>query len=496
MSTTLRFRYPRDLLSQPLLHRAFFASWGRIPVPTQVRVEEDILIIESQTLGSGTVHFPWPNRRLGLVFLATETLCERERPYHIVKELARGQLGRTIRRFVELVYCGFKPNDKLRRTIRLEVARFANIATADDQSPELDEQAKESLSRLIQLSLVLNEMFLEQSLSYRKQYTPLFPIQLGVGVTSFLQENAMGYLESYADHLRNVFHLMNATPTWRELEPESDAFSWELFDNRIEAMRQNGFHAIGGPIVQFDFRSIPNWVLEQINNGDFFERAALKYVDTFLEHFSDKIDVWILTSKMNSHQLEQCPIQRLIHLTSQIVHIFSNHDPKSPGLIGIDQPWGDYLLHHETPFSPFNIAEILNDIPGIGGIVLDVNIGLSSRCSYPRDPMAFSAMIDQWSIFGKPLYLSFGVPSELGTNPDLPDEFVGVSFDWSRKTQQEWIHRCIPILFSKRSIAGVFWNQLEDSEYSEFGSFGLFDTVGRLKPAYRKLAAYRSAYLE
>ena len=494
--TTLRFRYPKDLLSQPLLHRTFFASWGRIPAPSQVEVGGDILSVTAQVSGSGTVHFPWPNKRLGLTFLMTETLCERDRPYHLVKELARGQLGRIIRRFVELVYYGFKPNDKLRRTIRLEVARFAVLATSDEMSPKIDRTAHETLDRLMQLGLTLNEMFLEQSLAFRKQQTPLFPVHLGVNVNRFSGETETpDEFENHTDKLKGVFHSINATPSWRELEPNPDDFRWEMFDQRIETMRSQGFFAIGGPILQYDFRSIPKWVLEQMDDGDLFERFALKYVDTFLEHFAGKVDLWILTSKLNSLQLQNCSVPRLLELTRQVVRVFKNHGLSVPGMVGIDQPWGDYLLHQGTTYAPFHIAEELTAIPDLDGILLDVNIGLSSRCSYPRDPMAFSAMIDQWSYFGKPIYFSFGIPSELGTNPDFPDEYVGISFDWSRKTQQEWMHRCIPILLSKRSVAGIFWNQLEDSEFSEFANFGLLDMYGRLKPAYRKLAAIRSTYV-
>jgi hypothetical protein len=395
-----------------------------------------------------------------LTFLATETLCERERPYHLVKELARGQLGRTIRRFVELVYYGFKPTDKLRRAIRLEVASFAVLATSDETSLEMNKLAKETLDRLIQLSFNLNDLFLEQSLAFRKQHAPLFPIQMGVNFDFTSGGNHANGLEPYADRLKNLFRYINVTPTWQELEPEPDVYRWELFDQRIALLREDGYNVVAGPILQFDFRSIPKWVLPQIDASDLFERFALKYLDTFLEHFASKVDLWILSSKINSHQLENCPVDRLIELTKQAIFVFGHHDLQQPGVIGIDQPWGDYLLYQDTSYAPFFIAEELACIPKLDGILLDVNIGLSSKCSYPRDPMAFSAMIDQWSFFGKPLYFSLGIPSELGTNPDFPDEYVGLSFEWSRKTQQEWVHRYIPILFSKRSVTGIFWNQL------------------------------------
>ena len=494
--TTLRLRYPKDLLSQPLLHRTFFAGWGRIPVPTHISVDRDILSVTSDMTGSGTVHFPWPNKRLGLTFLATETLCERERPYHLVKELVRGQLGRTIRRFVDLVYYGFKPSDKLRRSIRIEVARFAVLATTDETLPEMNVLAKESLERLVQVSFTLSDLFLEQSLAFRKRQTPLFPIHLGINLDIPPNENGTNGFDPHVNRLKDLFHFINATPTWRELEPEPDVYRWELFDRRIEMLRNHGFCVIGGPILQFDDRSIPKWVLSQIGDGDLFERFALKYADTFLEHFAEKVELWVLTNKINSHQTDNCPVPRLMELTRQIARVFGNHGLTQPGVVGIDQPWGDYLLHKETPYAPLSIAEELAGIPELDGILLDVNIGLSSKCSYPRDTLAFSAMIDQWSFFGKPLYCSLGIPSELETNPDFPDEYVGLSFDWSRKTQQEWVHRCVPILFSKRSVMGVFWNRLEDSEFSEFANFGLLDAFGRLKPAWRKLASLRGTYVQ
>ncbi|MCL2623393.1 MAG: hypothetical protein FWD31_06975, partial [Planctomycetaceae bacterium] len=456
----------------------------------------DYLLVTSEMTGSGTVHFPWPNKRLGLTFLATETLCERDRPYHLVKELARGQLGRIIRRFVELVYIGFKPTDKLKRTIRLEMARFGILATSDETSDQMNPPAQELLDRLVQLSFNLNDLFLEQSLAFRKLHSPQFPIHMGVHLDIAPEKNEVRDWVPHTDRLKDLFRIINATPTWRELEPEPDVYRWELFDRRIALLRENGFSAVGGPILQFDAHSIPKWVLPQIGDGTQLERFALKYVDTFLEHFSGKVDLWILTSKVNSHQLDACPVNRLIDLTKQAASVFGNHGLAQPAVVGIDQPWGDYLLHQDTPCAPFSIVEELLGIPEPMGIMLDVNIGLSSKCSYPRDPMAFSAMIDQWSLFGKSLYFSLGIPSELGTNPDFPDEYVGLSFEWSRKTQQEWVHRYIPILFSKRSVAGIFWNRLEDSEFSEFTNFGLLDTFGRQKPAYRKLASLCGTYLQ
>ena len=39
-------------------------------------------------------------------------------------------------------------------------------------------------------------------------------------------------------------------------------------------------------------------------------------------------------------------------------------------------------------------------------------------------------------------------------------------------------------------------NLIEDNDISEFHSIGLFDSMGRLKPAFKKLAIFRKTYID
>jgi|GEM_PF-2152515 len=495
--TTLYFRYPEGMLPVQLLRRAFFAAGlGKVPLRSEIMLTGDILSATTDATGSCTFFFPWLNKRLGVIFLSTDTLCERERPYLLVKELARGQLGRIIRRFVQLVYFGFKPPLKLRKMIQYEVSELAKIATSNEEDPQTQEAATEQLERLINLCHYLLDSFIDQSLAFRQRVATRFPVRLGINTDHFFAENPVEHFHAYTDHLKEVFHLVNPTPSWRELEPEPDRYRWDILEKRIAVTRERGFVAVGGPIIEFDQRSIPDWLCERIEEQGALEKFTLKYLDTFLEHFANQVDIWILASRINTPQLRACSPDRIMNLVKKISWVFENHELHQPGLVAVDQPWGDYLLHHDSPYSPMNIAEILGALPGLDGIMLDLNVGFSKRSSLPRDTMALSMMIDQWSSFTKPLYLSLGIPSELGTDPEIPEEFINFSFNWSKKTQQEWIHRYLPVLFCKRSIDGIFWNLLEDNESHDFVSTGLFDNVGRLKPAYRKLAAIRKAYID
>ncbi|MDR1958057.1 MAG: hypothetical protein LBQ54_03270 [Planctomycetaceae bacterium] len=497
--TTLHFRYPEGLIPVPLMARSFFAGWGKVPFPSQVTFFDDILSVQSEASGSGTFFFPWPHKRLGFLFLATDTLCERERPYLLVKELARGQLGRIIRRFIEMVYFGFKPSAKLRAMIRYEVSQLAKAATSDENLPATELMASQQLERLILLCHYLVDAFIDQSLAFRQQVAKRFPVRVGLHADAFLTENSDEQFQMYSDNFADVFHLVNPTPPWKILEPEPDHYRWDIFEERIRMVKKRGFVPLAGPILPFDQRLLPPWLAGRLDEPGVFEHFAFKYLDTFLEHFAERVDVWILASRINTPDIPFHSPGQIMGMVKKISWVFERHGLHQPGLMGVDQPWGDYLLHRNPPHSPRTptaLAEILGSLPGIDGILLDLNLGLSPRASYPRDPMVLSSMIDQWSSFGKPLYLSLGIPSELGADPDIPEEFVGFSLNWSKKTQQEWLHRYLPVILCKRSIEGIFWNMLEDSTAHDFPNIGLFDSVGRLKPAFQKLVSLRRAYID
>ena len=494
---TLRFHYPEDMIPVQLLKRSFFASWGKVPLPSTISLSGNVISVTANSHRSGTFFFPWPHKRLGMVFLATDTLCERNRPYLLAKELARGQLGRIIRRFVEMVYFGFKPSASLRATIRYEVSELARLVTQDESLPETELMAIQQLERLIILCGFLVDSFIDQSLRFRHKVAKRLPIRFGIHANHFFRHNhSVEIFRNYSDHLVEAFHLMNLTPTWRELEPEPDHYRWDIFESRIKIAQEVGFVSIAGPIIEFNESSLPQWLINRLHEPGVFEQCAYRYLDTFLEHFQEKVDIWILASRINTPNIPFFSTEKIFEIVQRISVIFENQNLYQPGLVCVDQPWGDYLLNQKCPYNPMQIAEKLSGLSGIDGILLDLNIGLISRASYPRDPMIMSSMIDQWSSYGKPLYISLGIPSELGANPDVADEFIGYSFNWSKKTQQEWIHRYLPVILCKRSVEGVFWNLIEDNDVSEFHSIGLFDSMGRLKPAFKKLASLRKTYID
>ena len=65
-----------------------------IPWPCKVSTDQDILTVRRNRSESGKTYIPWPFETRGELLISTATLLERESPYPLLTELARGTLNR------------------------------------------------------------------------------------------------------------------------------------------------------------------------------------------------------------------------------------------------------------------------------------------------------------------------------------------------------------------------------------------------------------------
>ena len=507
--TELNFRCPERFLPETLLRRAFFASWGRIPKPSRVRLHDGVLSVFSEGLGSGSVHVPCPHHRLGLSLESTETLLPREQPYHLVKELARGSLGKIMRRLYEWQMFGFRPSDSFREAVRQMIARFAVMATTDENATSLDQSSQELLVALDALILRITDEFTEQSLAWRMRNGSRLPVMLGVGMTTHGAPESIGDFAGYAPTLNGLFDAIAPIPPWREIEPEQGVFRWDLVEERLSIPARYGFQIIAGPLIEFDQRALPTWLIPRLNEEDFLEICVAQFIEAFVERFEYIVDRWILSTRFNSHALPGVPIFRGFSIIRATAAFVRAHSPDKTIMVGVDQPWGDYGLRNEPQFGLVNIGEALMTCHEVDAFLLELNFGLESTCSLPRDPMWLGPLIDHWSFLGKKVFVSFSVPS--GLELDLPQTKEATPSDtsselWNNHSQAEWVVTVMRMLLSKRSVQGVFWSSLQDpveglEDTRVFGTpllpySGLIDTEHEIKPACYELQALREAYLQ
>ncbi len=498
-----------------ILERSFMATWGRLPRPSRAVLhantvngrEDNILTIYSDIKNSGTAHVFCPHRQLGMVTLSTETLLPQqsyEPPYLLAKELARGSLGRLLRKLFDWQSMGFQiPSDLRQKTAEIS-RRFAKGVVADEKELDVECHFWAILSELNDLCLELTRQFTEQSLVWRLKNEKKLPTVLGVGLHEHPFDTLYEF-DLYATFLQEAFHLVMPMPSWRELEPEPGNFQWNRMESRFATPARYGFQVVLGPLLPFETSSLPRWLLPRLSEPHFFESRASHFVSTVAERYGSSASAWILANHINSGALAELSITRCVSLIRHLAHQIRTRSAEVPILIGMNQPWSEYALNHPPEFDLLHIAESLLNCQEIDAFLFEMNLGFDSRCTLPRDPMSISDMFEHWGMLGKKVYASFSVPSS------ARDGFFGKpmpaseEFQWSEGLQQIWTDLLLRILLARRSVHGIFWRQLQDtvanSESMQFlapdKSFceGLIDSQRVLKLAFKHFVSLRESVL-
>ena len=490
------FQITPGIIPQPFLETAYYAGWGRIPRLTQTTLHGSDLCIRTDSTSSGTVHVPMIHSPLGVVMEATESLLSRREPYLLVRELARGSLGRFYRRLFDWQMLGFLQPEELEGRLSRLAKRFANVIIDNSFAPELEQEFASILDELALLIVDENKEFAEQSLTWRTRNHARLPVVLGTGMHD-LRFDSLHEISTCAERLQDSFHVVLPLPTWRELETQPDKFDWEQLENRLVNPLRFGFQIVMGPLISFCRDTFPEWLLPRLFEEGYFESRATRFVNAMAERYGYLARNWFLASRFIGQSLPEIPLERSLAMVRTLAGQLRSRGIEAPIIVSIDQPWGEYALQRTPDWEQVQVAEALMGCPDIDIFLLEMNIGRGNYLTLPRDPMTIGNMIDQWSFLGKKVYVSFSVPSAgfpLGMTQDLAPEL-----QWSEEKQKIWTETMLLALLGKRAVKGIFWTCLQDptvfSPSLVENNYGLFNAQQVPKPAFKHFTAARKNLL-
>ena len=492
-----RFRISPEIIPLPLLETAYFAGWGRVPRLTETVVQKNELLIRTDSYSSGTIHVPMVHSPLGVVMESTESLLSQHESYLLVRELARGALGRLYRRLFDWQMTGFLQPQELDERIAGIARRFSYAVVQDSFLPEIEQECVSVLDDLAVLIMDENREFAEQSLSWRTRHDERLPIVLGIG-TNARHFGTPHSFEAYAKLLQESFHSVLYAPTWRELEPQAGQFDWERLEKHLLAPIRFGFQVVFGPLLSFSTNTLPEWLVPKLSEEGYFETRATRFVNAVAERYGHLAHSWILANRFVDQSLPNLPLERSLALIRILAQQLRSRGIETPLVVGINQPWGEYALRQTPNWEQVQIAETLMGCREIDTFLLEIDIGCGDHLTLPRDPMCVGNMIDQWSFLGKKIYVSLSVPSagdSIATVAELASET-----QWSEESQRIWTETLLLTLLSKRMVRGIFWSCLQDpiipGNFAAGFDYGLISVRQTLKPASKHFAALRKNLLQ
>jgi hypothetical protein len=489
----IRFCVPRsELLPDSALNRAYFATFDGIPWPTTTRRHDGLLLVTRAASDSGNFHLPWPVPGHGELVLSTGSLMERDQPYLLPVELARGTLGRLRSLVDEWQTQGVRLSDAAQGSLQRAQAHLAAAATSQHDPPSAADQAQLALVAILDAQQHLAPALLELAKSVRGR-------QSGKAVTLVGVELPAGKLPAAA--LESAISVGNcaALPVpWREIEPAQGGRDWTAVERQIAACRAAGLRICGGPLVQLDARSLPDWLYLWEEDEDSLLSLCGEFVREAVLQLRGKVAVWLAAARLNAGGALTVSEELRLRLAVQCIESIRGLDPQTPIVLLVDQPWGEFIGRQDCDLAPIQFADALirADL-GLAGIGLEINYGYAPAGTQPRDWVELYRQLDRWTQLGLPLLVTLCAPSSAGPDPLARGPAQPLAYLSDRITpadQAQWLGQLVPLLLSKPSIQGILWRQWTDALPHEFPHGGLLDAAQQPKPAVASLAALRETF--
>ena len=483
--------HDRDRIPPGGLDHVHICGLDDLPYFGRAYFSGDQLVIERNESDSGRVQIPWRIGEDSPLLLSTATLVERDKPYLLEVELARGTINQLRNQMAQWEMAGLTVSLSLRNQILEATSDFSRAATTQADPPDAAEWAGRSLATAIRAMHALAAEYVAQSMENRRLQARQAATWIGINLGHQLPPPEI------ARQLPRTFNMACVPFTWRNIEAVEGRRDWKQTDALVTWARGAGLKVTGGPILALDDRGLPDWTYLWEGDTDSLLNFMLEHVRAVVERYRSKVHLWQVAARMSRGQALALDEEARLQITARAISTVRQLDPTTPIVVTFDQPWADYMSTEQLDLAPLHFADALvrADL-GLSGLGLELNVGYQPG-SIQRQPLAYSRLIDTWGLLDLPIFITVTAPSAATADPQAKSNARVLSSaegDVTPEKQREWIELHAPLLLSKSLVQVIVWNQLSDAVPHHYPNAGLFDTQGKAKPALAALQAIREKY--
>lgn len=488
----LRFAvHPPQLLAEwPEVHRGYLTGAdGRI-FPTRIEIADEIVGCRRSSSESCKFHVAFPVAGFGRPVLSTASLPEREAPYLLPVELARGKIVQIRNQAANWELAGMQLPPEFGPLSAAAHRLFSRAASAQHEPDRASQLAAEALEQACRAGEVLSQAYSQQALAGRQQRYPHLPASLGCAL------GAAPPSAELADLFCAAFNAASVPLQWTQIESMEGDFQWDLVDQQVAWCEQQRLLMHGGPLVDLGPGGLPEWLSRWEHDLFNLQSFVCDFVETAIARYIGRIRFWEVAARFNTGGALTLNEESRLSLVARVLEVARQVDEEAQLLIRVDQPWGEYQARGQHRLSPLQLVDaLIRSGVGLAGVNLEISVGYQPRGTQYRDLLDFSRLIDSWSVLSVPLFITLACPSAVGPDPQAsPDLEVDAQL-WpepcSEASQALWVRRYLPLLMAKPAVAGIFWSHLSDTERHEFPHAGLLRPDGAPKAALETLLNYR-----
>jgi hypothetical protein len=455
----LRFRVFKEGSATPPadldLSTAHLVGSDNVPIRGEFTYANGEIICRKRAAGPAALTMLWEMKNFGSIMLETTRLPEREEPYILSLEFARGRVMRLMQKreewgLFDIVEAG-PVNEKA-----LEARDLLLEAITHQEEPA---KASEFADRCLQMVLPISEqaalthadLLLQRRISTRNFPRGAFGVRIDHTIATEAYRRLM---LPNADFVRLPMH-------WKTIEPQEQVFAWAATDEWMEFLRRARVPVVAGPLVYFGDPAIPEWLYIWEHDYETVRDLMYEHIDRVVNRYTTQVALWSVLSGLHVNAQFSFTFDQLMDLTRMAVGLVKKINPKARTMIELTQPWGEYYAANQRSIPPLLYAEMIVQ----SGIVFDV-FGVQLRFGIPRDGcwqrdlFQISSLLDRFAALGKPVMISaLQVPSG-------PVEGGAAGMwrkPWSETLQAKWMEAVTDIALSKPYVEAICWHDLTDA---------------------------------
>jgi hypothetical protein len=464
-----------------------------MPYATHVRYHGDRLLLMRATDESGYLQAPWSIPGIGLLMGTSATLMERLAPYQLDVELARGKVNQLRNQTSDWEAGGLLVDNTLRDSIH-EAAQFFGRGLCSGNPNERSQLAQQAMEMAYRSSQDLVQLYVNQVFQIRHGRQERLDTSLSCPLSAAIDT------PSGAETIRKTFTRVSLPLSWHLVEGDEAVYRWNEFDRWLAWAETAELDVTAGPLIDFSSACLPAWLW--LWDRDLPSMAAFmcRFVEAAVRRYRSRIRRWQLTAASNWANVLGLSEEELMGLTFRLGESARHIDPSLEIIVGIAQPWGEYLVGCERT-SPFIFADnLIRSGLSISAMNLEVVMGVTGRGSYCRDPLELSRLLDLYALLGVPLQVTLGYPTNEQHDPDADPELTIGGGAWqggfTPSTQGEWATRMASLAICKPYVQTVQWTHLSDAQPHQFPHCGLIDRHGNEHHALAVLRRFREEHLQ
>ena len=255
-----------------------------------------------------------------------------------------------------------------------------------------------------------------------------------------------------------------------------------------------------GPLIDFSSSQLPAWLWLWERDVPSTATFMCRFVEAAVRRYRSRIRRWHLTAASNWASVLSLSEDELMGLTFRLGETARQVDPSLELVIGISQPWGEYMALSDRTYSPFIFADnLIRSGLNLAALDVEVVMGVTGRGSYCRDQLELSRLLDLYALLGVPLQVTMGYPAAESLDPLADPELSTGAGAWRHATsadiQAAWAEEFGSLALGKPYVQAVQWAHFSDAEPHIFPWCGLVDRQGKPRPALAALEGLRRRHL-